>query len=128
MRILLDTHMLLWATGQPEKLSRKARQLLGDPDNIPVFSVASLWEIIIKQSLGRDDFAVDPRELRRGLLDNGYEELAITSVHALAVGDLPPLHKDPFDRMLLAQSRVEGITLLTADTQVMRYQGPVQKA
>ena len=75
-----------------------------------------------------DDVAVDPRELRRALLDNGYEELAITSLHAFAVEDLPPLHNDPFDRMLVAQSRVEGIMLLTADARLLRYQGLVQKA
>ena len=87
MRFLLDTHILLWAAGPYDKLSRKTRQLLGDPDNILVFSTASLWEIVIKRKLERDDFAVDPRELRRASLDNGYEELAITSLHAFAVED-----------------------------------------
>ena len=101
---------------------------MADPDNDLVFSAASLWEIIIKQGLGRDDFRVDARQLRRGLLDNDYSELAMTSAHALAVDDLPPLHRDLFDRMLLAQSRVEGTTLLTADAQVLRYPGSVQKA
>ena len=128
MKFLLDTHVLLWAAGRPEKLSRKTRALLNHPDNDPVFSAASLWEIVIKQGLGRDDFRVDARQLRRGLLDNGYSELAVTSAYALVVDDLPPLHRDPFDRMLLAQSRVEGITLLTADVLVLRYPGPVQKA
>ncbi len=128
MKFLLDTHVLLWAAGQVEKLSRKTRALLGDPENVLVFSAASLWEICIKQGLGRDDFQVDARQLRRGLLDNGYTELAVTSAHALALDDLPPLHRDPFDRMLLAQSRVEGITLLTADAQVLRYSGPILKA
>ena len=127
MKVLLDTHVLLWATGQPEKLSRKARGLLADPDNALIFSAVSLWEIVIKQGIGRDDFRVDARQLRRGLLDNGYSELAVTSAHALALDDLPPLHRDPFDRMLLAQSRVEGITLLTADATVLRYPGPIQK-
>ena len=125
MRILLDTRILLWVVSQSVRLSDKTRRLLGDPDNILVFSTASLWEIAIKQNQ-RDDFAVDPRELRRALLDNGYEELAITSLHAFAVEDLPPLHKDPFDRILVAQSRVEGIMLVTAD--VLRYKGLVQKA
>lgn len=128
MKLLLDTHVLLCAAGQTEKLSRKTRTLLGDPDNTLAFSAASLWEICIKQSLGRDDFQVDARQLRRGLLDNGYSELAVTGAHALALDDLPPLHRDPFDRMLLAQARVEGITLLTADAQVLRYSGPVMKA
>ena len=128
MKLLLDTHVLLWAAGQTGKLSRKTRTLLGDPDNALAFSAASLWEICIKQSLGRADFQVDARQLRRGLLDNGYSELAVTGAHALALDDLPPLHQDPFDRMLLAQARVEGITLLTADAQVLRYSGPVMKA
>ena len=128
MNFLLDTHVLLWAAGQPEKLSRKTRGLLNDPANSLLFSAVSLWEIVIKQTLGRDDFKVDPRLLRRGLLDNDYGEVAITSEHALAVEGLPPLHRDPFDRMLLAQSHVEGLTLLTADAAVLRYPGLVQKA
>ncbi|HEY4168253.1 MAG TPA: type II toxin-antitoxin system VapC family toxin [Reyranella sp.] len=128
MNFLLDTHILLWAAGRPEKLSRKTRGLLSDPTNSLLFSAVSLWEIVIKQTIGRDDFDVDPRLLRRGLIDNGYSEIAITSTHALAVKDLPPLHRDPFDRMLLAQSRVEGLMLLTADAAVLRYPGLVQKA
>ena len=127
MKFLLDTHVVLWATGQPEKLSRKSRGLLADPDNALIFSAVSLWEIVIKQGIGRDDFRVDARQLRRGLLDNGYGELAVTSAHALAVDDLPPLHRDPFDRMLVAQSRVEGITLLTADAAILRYPGAIKK-
>lgn len=128
MNFLLDTHILLWAAGRPEKLSRKTRALLSDPGNSLLFSAASLWEIVIKQTIGRNDFQVDPRLLRRGLLDNDYSELAITSTHALAVEALPPLHRDPFDRMLLAQSYVEGLVLLTADVAVLRYPGLVQKA
>ena len=128
MKLLLDTHILLWAAGRPEKLSRKTRRLLDDPDNALIFSAVSLWEIVIKQGLGRDDFDVNARQLRRGLLDNEYGELAVTSAHALAIDDLPPLHKDPFDRMLLAQSRVEGFTLLTADAQILQYPGLIQKA
>jgi PIN domain nuclease of toxin-antitoxin system len=128
VKFLLDTHVLLWAAGQPDKLSRKARRLLGDPDNALLFSAANLWEIVIKQGLGRNDFRVDVRQLRRGLLDNGYNELAVTSAHAMALDDLPPLHGDPFDRMLLPQARVEGSTLLTAAVQILRYPGAVQKA
>jgi PIN domain nuclease of toxin-antitoxin system len=128
VKFLLDTHVLLWADGQADKLSRKTRALLGDPDNDLVFSAASLWEIVVKKGLGREDFKVDARQLRRGLIDNGYGERAVTSAHALALDDLPPLHKDPFDRILLAQSRAEGITLLTADAMILRYPGPVQKA
>lgn len=126
MKLLLDTHLLLWAAGQPEKLSAEARRLLEDPRSVLYFSAASIWEIAIKRSLGREDFRVEPRVLRRGLLDNGYEELVITSEHALATDGLPPLHKDPFDRILLAQALSEGITLLTADATVAAYPGPVR--
>jgi PIN domain nuclease of toxin-antitoxin system len=127
VRLLLDTHVLLWAAEQSEKLSKKARKLIADSENTPVFSAVSLWEIAIKRGIGRDDFKVDPRLLRRGLLDNGYHELAMTSEHAVALDMLPPLHKDPFDRLLLAQAMVEGITLLTADALVARYPVAVQK-
>lgn len=127
MKLLLDTHLLLWAAGQPEQLSPAARALIEDPRNELLFSPASLWEVSIKRGLGRNDFRVDPRLLRRGLLDNGYGELAITSEHAVAIDGLPPLHKDPFDRILVAQSMVEGITLLTADPLVGQYPGPVRR-
>jgi PIN domain nuclease of toxin-antitoxin system len=86
----------------------------------------SLWEVAIKRGLGREDFCIDPRLLRRGLVDNGYEELAILGQHTAAVDGLPPLHKDPFDRLLIAQSLIEGITLLTVDPLVPRYPAPIQ--
>lgn len=127
MKLLLDTHLLLWAAGQPGKLSAAARALLDDPAHTLMFSAASLWEITIKAGLGREDFQVDPRRMRRGLLDNGYQELAITSAHAVAVEGLPPLHKDPFDRLLVAQAELEGVLLLTADEQVAQYPAPVRK-
>lgn len=127
MKLLLDTPLLLWAAGNPARLSPAARSLIGEPDNQLFFSPASLWEIIIKRKLGRDDFQVDARLLRRGLLDNGYQELPIGSEHAVALDGLPPIHKDPFDRILVAQATVEGITLLTADAAVAQYPGPVQK-
>lgn len=128
MKLLLDTHLLLWAAETPERLSPLARSLIENPDNLLMFSAASLWEITIKQGLGRPDFQVNARVLRRGLLDNGYEELSISSAHAVAVDSLPPIHKDPFDRLLVAQATVEGIVLLTADTVVASYPGPVQLA
>ena len=127
MIVLLDTHLLLWAAGRPEQLPTAARLWLDDPGHELRFSAASLWEIAIKRGLGRSDFKVDPRLLRRGLLDNGYGELPITSEHALAVDGLPTLHKDPFDRMLVAQATVEGITLLTSDPLVAQYPGPIQQ-
>ena len=101
--------------------------MIGDDRNQLIFSAASLWEIAIKSSLGREDFRADARLLRRGLLDNGYDELAVGGDHAVAITNLPPIHKDPFDRMLVAQSAVEGILLLTADPVVAQYPGPVRK-
>ena len=126
MKLLLDTHVLLRAAGSPDQLSPDARTLLEDPNNELVFSAASLWEITIKRSLGRPDFQVDARVLRRGLLDNGYLELSITSEHAVFIDSLPSIHKDPFDRILVAQATVEGITLLTADALVAQYPGPIR--
>ena len=127
MKLLLDTQVLLWAAGQPERLTVAARKLLNNPLSELLFSAASLWEIAIKNMLGRDDFRVEPRLLRRGLLDNGYTELPVTSQHAVSIDGLPPLHKDPFDRLLLAQALCEGITLVTGDAQLARYRGPVRK-
>ncbi|AJW47683.1 MULTISPECIES: type II toxin-antitoxin system VapC family toxin [Ralstonia] len=127
MKLLLDTHLLLWAAGQPDKLSRDTLALIQDPTHELVFSAASLWEVAIKRGLGRQDFRVDPRLLRRGLLDNGYLELPITSEHTVMVDSLPPLHKDPFDRILVAQSLVEGILLVTADPIVAQYSGSIRK-
>lgn len=127
MKLLLDTHLLLWAAGSPERLPPVALPLLEDPANELFFSAASLWEIAIKRGLGRSDFQVDARVLRRGLLDNGYQELAITAEHAVSIDSLPPIHKDPFDRILVAQATVEGITLLTVDAQVAKYPGPVRQ-
>lgn len=127
MKLLLDTQILLWAAGQPDRLSAAARKLLNNPRNELLFSAASLWEIAIKSSLGRKDFSVEPRLLRRGLLDNGYAELPVTSEHAVGIDALPPVHKDPFDRLLLAQALGEGVTLVTGDALLARYPGPVRK-
>ena len=121
MKLLLDTHLLLWAANQFDKLSPIALKLMGDPSNELIFRAASIWEVTIKHSLGRDDFKANPRLLRRGLLENGYQELVITSLHALAVHQLPPIHKDPFDRLLVAQAQSEDIILLTADNLVGKY-------
>ena len=126
MKVLLDTHLLLWAAGMPERLPAQARVLLERPETEPMVSAASLWEIAIKSGLGRIDFSVDPRLLRRGLLENGYSELDVTGAHATAVDLLPPIHKDPFDRILVAQAQIEGVTLLTTDEIVARYPGPIR--
>ena len=127
MKLLLDTHLLLWAAGEPKRLPKNIRTLLEDMDNELLFSVASLWEVAIKSGLGRRDFRVEARLLRRGLRDNGYSELPIVSEHVVAIESLPAIHKDPFDRILVAQAAVEGITLLTNDPVVAQYPGPIRK-
>lgn len=127
MKYLVDTHLLLWAANSPGRLSPLAADLLQDPRNELLFSAASIWEVAIKSSLDRSDFEIDARVLRRGLLDNDYLELTVTSEHAVAIDVLPLIHKDPFDRILIAQAMVEGITLLTSDTQVMQYSGPIRE-
>jgi PIN domain nuclease of toxin-antitoxin system len=127
MKLLLDTHLLLWAAHKPERLSKTARALIASPENELLFSAASFWEIAIKQGLRCPDFRVDTRLLFRGLLDNGYTELPITSEHAMRLDLLPPEHKDPFDRLLVAQALAEGITLLTSDRKLAAYEGPIRK-
>jgi PIN domain nuclease of toxin-antitoxin system len=127
MKLLIDTHLLLWAAAMPEKLPKKARILMEAQENMLFFSAASIWEVVIKNSLGRSDFKADARLLRRGLLDNGYNELPVSSEHAVAIESLPDLHKDPFDRVLIAQAQVEGILLLTCDAVVAAYPGQIQK-
>lgn len=127
MKLLLDTHLLLWAALSIDALPPKAAILINDPANDLLFSAASIWEITIKNGLGREDFKADPYLLRRGLLDNGYTQLSIDSEHALAVSQLPNHHKDPFDRMLIAQAIVEGVALLTSDPVVAAYSGPIRK-
>ena len=126
MKLLLDTHLLIWAAEGIECVPTGARVLMADPENELLFSVASIWEVAIKHGLNRPDFQVDARLLRRGLIDNGYCELPILSEHAVAINFLPPIHKDPFDRLLIAQAMVEGITLLTDDATVALYQGTVR--
>lgn len=127
MKLLLDTHILIWASGPFPQLSPAASALIDDPQNVVLFSAASVWEIAIKAGAGRRDFHVDPRIFRENMLRAGYEELPVRSEHAVAVGDLPPIHKDPFDRILIAQARVEGLTLLTSDSVVASYPGAIRK-
>ena len=125
MLVLLDTHILLWAAYQPERLSPAAREVLLDPANSLMFSAVSIWEVAIKSGLGRADFVADPRVLRRGLFENGYAERPMMGAHAAAVADLPAIHQDPFDRALVAQARIEGAVLGTVDAKVIAYGSPV---
>jgi PIN domain nuclease of toxin-antitoxin system len=110
----------------PERLSTVARAFITNSQNELLFSSLSIWEVAIKSALERDSFRVDARLLLRGLLDSGYTELAVTSEHAVTIDALPMLHKDPFDRLLLAQAISEGIILLTADRQLAQCPGPVR--
>ncbi len=126
MNLLLDTHLLIWATDDRYPLTAEAASLIDDTANALIFSAASIWEVAIKTAQGRPDFRLDPHVLRRALLDNGYTHLPVTADHGAAVADLPAIHKDPFDRILVAQARVEGFTLLTADKNIARYPGPVR--
>jgi len=123
MKLLLDTHILLWSAA--DKLSAKASKYVLDESNRLYFSAASIWQIAIKMGLNRSDFRVDAYALYSGLLDNGYEEIPITSKHTLAVSTLPDIHKDPFDRIILAQCISEGIPILTSDTRLANYPAPV---
>lgn len=123
MNYLLDTHILLWAAAG--ELPASAAEYLEDESNTLCFSAASIWEVVIKNSLGRSDFSVDPSLLYHGLLGAGYVEIPVTTEHALVVERLAPIHKDPFDRILLAQAISEHCTLLTADGNIAKYQGPI---
>ena len=120
MRLLLDTHLLLWAAASSERLPRGARELLEDDNNEVYYSAASIWEIA-KSSLRRKDFRIDLAQLLATLPAMGLVELPITAVHAAGVTRLPPIHRDPFDRLLIAQSLIEPLTLLTNDALLDRY-------
>jgi len=126
MRLLLDTHVLLWALTNAPRLRPAARALILDEANALHFSAVSIAEISVKYALRRPDFLFDPQEVRHELLDNGYSELALTGLHAEAVGGLPAIHRDPFDRLLVAQAIAEGMTLLTGDAMVARYPGAIR--
>lgn len=127
MRLLLDTHLLIWTAGFSSRLSPTARELIEDRSNTLHFSSASIWEITIKAAKGLQDFQVDPAAIWLGLLANAYVEVPVSSRHSIAVRDLPAIHKDPFDRILLAQAQVEELTLLTIDSQIARYPGSILK-
>lgn len=126
MKLLLDTHLLIWAADNIERVPPNARALMADEENELLFSAVSIWEVAIKRGLNRPDFQLDPRKLRRGLIDNGYIELSMLGEHAVAIDGLPSIHKDPFDRMLIAQAMVEGITLITNDEIMAQYPAVVR--
>lgn len=127
MRALLDTQLLVWAATEAERLPSRSRPILEDPANTIVFSIASIWEVAIKFGLRKPDFTIDPAILRNELLANDFSELPVTATHTFALPALPPVHRDPFDRMLIAQSAAEGLTLLTTDRMIARYPGNIQR-
>jgi PIN domain nuclease of toxin-antitoxin system len=126
MKFLLDTHLLLWTVSDDPQLSAEARGIIDGAPNELYFSVVNIWETAIKHGLGKQSFLFEPRLVRTSLLRQGFRELEITSEHAIVAGSLPPLHRDPFDRLLIAQAAVENAVLLTSDTAVARYPGPIR--
>ncbi len=127
MKYLLDTHFILWLPIDYPGISRVARSILANQENEFAFSAAGLWEIALKRARHKGDFGFEPREIRSQMIENGYEELPVKGQHVVAVDFLPPIHKNPFDRLLIAQALVEGITLLTADATIAKYPGPIRK-
>ncbi len=124
MRFLIDTHILLWAVAESDRLSPALSDVLADGQNSIYFSVINLWEMVIKSSLPRHDLKIEAAVARREALAYGFRELQVTAEHAFAVRLLPAIHKDPFDRLLIAQARAEGLQLLTVDAQMQRYLAP----
>lgn len=126
MRYLLDTNVLVWTLGFPERLPDDVAELLSDPEPEIWFSAVNIWEIGIKSALGRADFDLDPHVARATTLALGFAELAVDGAHAVTAARLPAVHRDPFDRMLVAQAIMTGSTLLTSDATVAAYQGPIR--
>jgi PIN domain nuclease of toxin-antitoxin system len=123
---LLDTHLLIWAGNDPKRLPVRAAAAIREPANRLVFSTISVAEVAIKFALGRPDFPIDPEDFRGRLLGSGYEELSLSGDHAVRLRDLPPIHRDPFDRLLVAQAMAERVDLLTSDPVLARYGGRVR--
>jgi PIN domain nuclease of toxin-antitoxin system len=125
VRLLLDTHVLLWALGDPDELEPAARAAIVGPENDVLVSAASAWEIAIKKELGKLDA---PDDLAAQIAEARFEPLAVTIEHALEAGALPRHHADPFDRMLAAQAALEGLTVVTRDQRLSRYGVPTLTA
>ncbi len=126
MKILLDSHLLVWLVGASDRLPSSAREIIEAPDNEIFFSSASIWELSIKYASGKIGLKLPPRMLYRVLVESDFKELAVTALHALDVDSLQPIHKDPFDRILIAQSMSEGMLLLTSDETIAMYNGPIR--
>ena len=127
MIYLVDTHVLIWLAVDSPRLSDVVRDLLSDPDNHIFFSAISIFEIAVKERLSKRGFDVEANVIRRMMIENDFAELSVTGLHAAHVATLPLVHRDPFDRLLVAQAMMEGLTLMTADEQIARYPGPIFK-
>jgi len=125
-RFLVDTQLLLWSASGSRKLPAAVGRLFRDGRHEFHFSAASLWEVAIKASLGRPDFTVKAGDLHEVLIGNGFHELPIAASHAVAASGLPPIHADPFDRMLVAQAIAEPMVLITSDERLARYPGTIE--
>ena len=126
MNFLLDTHILIWTAISPHKISPELASLLSDSSNHLYFSSASIWEISIKESLGKRDFHVSSNKLHDGLVENGYKEIKVSALHAMGVIKLPFIHRDPFDRILVATAIWENMPLLTNDSTLSPYHSLVR--
>lgn len=126
MRLLVDTHVLLWAAAEPERLPPSFREQLESPESEVLFSAASIWELAIKMQIGRLALAVAPEEIARTAAERGFDELPVTAVHAAGVRRLPLHHRDPFDRLLIAQAMHEPARLLTVDRMLAKYSDLVE--
>lgn len=127
MIYLVDTHVLIWLAVDSPRLGEVARDLLADPDNHIFFSAISIFEIAVKERLSKRGFEVEASAIRRMMIENDFAELAVTGMHAAHVATLPLVHRDPFDRLLVAQAMMEGFTLMTADEKIAQYSGPILK-
>lgn len=121
MRLLLDTHILIWALGEPTRLPKAVRAALESPVNAVLFSAASIWEIAIKAQMGRTNIDVPPEEITQAAVDSGFVELPVREEHGARVASLPLLHRDPFDRLLVAQAMIEPCRLVTSDAILGGY-------
>ena len=121
MRILLDTHILLWALSKPQQLKQTTFQQLKDPGNDIAFSAVCIWEIAVKATAKRSDFRCKPGLILEAALATGFRELPVHATAAMKVTDLPLHHRDPFDRLLVAQAIAEGRLLYTADARLAVY-------
>jgi len=125
-RFLVDTQLLLWNVYRSRKLPARVARLFGDGRHQFFYSAASLWEIAIKAARGRKDFVADAAAIRDALEANGFNELPVAAQHAVQLSSLPPIHADPFDRMLIAQAIVEPMALITSDERLAAYPGTIE--